>query len=167
LIEAFEGVCAKHGEVELFLSGKGAKDRMDAILEQITNSPYKDKIKCTGYLDDAEFYEFMNGCDILCMTRVESRFADTGFPFKLGEYLAAGKAVVASDVSDVTDYLEDRVNAVVVKPGSVSDIAEGISFLIENPEAAREMDAIAKVTARENFDSTVSGEKIYELLREL
>ncbi|HEG43671.1 MAG TPA: glycosyltransferase [Phycisphaerales bacterium] len=167
LIEAFEGVCAKHGEVELFLSGKGAKDRMDAILEQITNSPYKDKIKCTGYLDDAEFYEFMNGCDILCMTRVESRFADTGFPFKLGEYLAAGKAVVASDVSDVTDYLEDRVNAVVVKPGSVSDIAEGISFLIENPEAAREMGARAKVTARENFDSTVSGEKIYELLREL
>lgn len=167
LIKAFEDVCGKHDDVELFLSGKGSKDRMDLISGQVSDSPYKDKIKCIGYLDDADFYKFLNGCDILCMTRVESRFADTGFPFKLGEYLAAGKAVVASDVSDVTDYLENRVNAIVVKPGSVSDIAEGILFLIENPVAAKEMGARAKMTARENFDSTASGEKIYELLREL
>ncbi len=167
LIKAFEDVCAKHDDVELFLSGKGAKDRMDVILEQISNSPYKDKIKCTGYLDDDDFYKLLNSCDILCMTRVGSRYADTGFPFKLGEYLAAGKAVLASDVSDVTDYLENRVNAIVIKPDSVSDIADGILFLIQNPAQAKEMGARAKVTARENFDSTVSGKKVYDLLKEL
>ena len=141
LIEAFDQVCDKHDDAQLFLSGKGAKDRMDAVMEQVSNSPYKDKIEFIGYLDDADFYEFLNGCDILCMTRVESRFANAGFPFKLGDYIAARKAVQASDVSDVTDYLEDRVNAIVVKPGSVSDIAEGILFLIENPGAAKEMGA--------------------------
>ena len=71
----------------------------------------------------------MKECDILCMTRTNSRFANFGFPFKLSEYLSTGNILLATNVGDVGLYVQDKVSALVVEPENPSEIAKAIKYV--------------------------------------
>jgi glycosyltransferase involved in cell wall biosynthesis len=101
------------------------------------------------------------------MTRTASAFANTGFPFKLGEYLATGRPVIASDVSDVSEYVRDRENAVLIKPDSSEAIAEAIEYLIADADRAMRIGAAGREVAENYFDVKVVAEKLRRLLTEL
>ena len=73
------------------------------------------------------------------MTRTNSAYANAGFPFKLGEFLATGKPVVASNVSDVGKFFKDRHDSMLVKPGDRKDIVSAVEYLLANPEKAIEI----------------------------
>ncbi len=167
LICAFEKVCDRRDNVVLTLSGKGSKVRMEKILEIISNSQYRERIEYMGYLEDDEYYALLGKCDILCMTRVASKFAQAGFPFKLGEYLATGRAVVASNVGDVSGYLSDRKNAIIVEPGSSESIAKGLEFLISNPGQAAKIGQEGRRLAKEKFDAEKLTLKLKEVLKRI
>ena len=164
LISAFNIACEKHDNLVLNLTGKGNAKRMSKIKLLMDNSRHKDKIIYHGYLRENEYYNVLTGCDILCVTRTASPFAQAGFPFKLGEYLATGASVIASDVSDIRDYLKNKENAIIVKPDSAGDIAEAIDFLISNPDSAKQIGITARVTAKENFDAEILGENLRQIL---
>ncbi len=167
LIEAFEDVCKRHGNVELILTGKGGKENMEVILAMIAASNFRERILYKGFLPDADYYKELFDSDILCMTRTSSAFANAGFPFKLGEYLATGRPVIASDVSDVSLYLEDKNSAVIIEPDSPQAIADAIEYLLTNPDDAERIGANGKEAARKYFDVRVAGEKFKKLLIDL
>ncbi len=165
LICAFEKVCDRHDNVVLTLSGKGSKTRMEKILEMISNSQYRERIEYMGYLEDDEYYALLGECDVLCMTRIASQFAQAGFPFKLGEYLATGRAVVASDVGDVSEYLEDRKNAIIVEPDSSESVAQGLEFLTSHTGQAAKIGQEGRKLAKEKFDAAASAAELKQILK--
>lgn len=167
LIEAFEEVCKRHDNVELILTGKGDKERMEVILDMIAASDFRARILYKGFLPDEDYYKELFDSDILCMTRTSSAFANAGFPFKLGEYLATGRPVIASDVSDVILYLEDKNSAVIIEPDSVEAIAEAIEYLMADRENAERIGARGREVAMKNFKVEVAGEKFCKRLKEL
>lgn len=167
LISAFEIVCAKYDNAVLTLTGKGAKKRMEKIQKIISESKYRERFSYKGYLEDDEYYNLLSNSDILCMTRTGSAFAGTGFPFKLGEYLATGRSVIASGVSDVRRYLEDKKNAVIIEPDSVSAITEAIEFLITHPDEAKRIGQAGKETAKKNFDAEALGKNLRQILTDI
>lgn len=161
LIAAFEKVREK---VNLILTGSGSPARMEAVMERIARSDRRERILYKGYLADEDFRRELEAADILCVTRTASAFAEAGFPFKLGEYLATGRPVVASDVGDVGDYLEDGKSAVIVSPDSVESIAEGLVWLIAHPAEARAIGRAGKAVAAAHFDWRVVGEQLKQVL---
>lgn len=167
LIDAFDGLAARHGNLSLVLSGRGSKDRMDIIEKKIAATAHHDRIQYMGYLPDDEFYALLCNCDIPCMLRTGSAFAEAGFPFKLGEYLASGKPVVASNISDVGDYLDDRRNAMLVSPDSSDSAAEAIEFLITHEDDARRIGLAGRGVAADNFNAETLGEKLRQILLSL
>jgi glycosyltransferase involved in cell wall biosynthesis len=167
LIAAFEKICRRHRNVNLVLTGRGSHDRMEAVLEKIAGLEFRDRILYKGYLDGEDFRRELQAADILCVTRTGSAFARTGFPFKLGEYLATGRPVAASNVGGVSEYLVDRRNAVLVEPDDIESIAEGIDWLIEHPEEARAIGLAGKAVAATHFDWRVVGERLKQVLLEL
>ncbi len=167
LIAAFEDLCGRHDNVNLVLTGKGGKEDMDAILGIIAASAHREKILYKGYLPDEEFYRELNASDVLCMTRTASAFADTGFPFKLGEYLATGRPVIASDVSDVSRYLTDGENALLIEPDSPGAITCAMERLLADRGKAQDIGIAGRAVAKEHFDSRVLGERLRKLLIDL
>ncbi len=166
LIAAFEMVCRDRADVNLVLTGRGGRERMEAVMERIARSECREKILYMGYLAGEDFRRELESADILCVTRTGSAFAEAGFPFKLGEYLATGRPVVASKVGDVGEYLEDRRDAVLVRPDDAGAIADGILWLIGHPDEARATGAAGKAVAAENFDWRVVGEKLKRAILE-
>jgi glycosyltransferase involved in cell wall biosynthesis len=162
LVKAVVNISKKQKNICLYLTGVGEKDKM-GIIKNICRE--NKNIKMLGYLKDDEFYEFISQADVLCMTRLDSEFANAGFPFKLGEYLATGKPVIASTVSDVTQYLKDRVDAILVKPGDVLEIEKAIMFMINNRKKAKEIGLSGQKVCSMYFNPSINGEKLSSFLR--
>jgi glycosyltransferase involved in cell wall biosynthesis len=161
LIESFNEVSQKYSNVSLILSGMSAiKKDMEKVMGMIKGNP---KIDYKGYLTTEQYYEVLNEADIFCMPRNNSPFAHAGFPFKLGEFLAAGKAIIATNVGDVSKYLENGKNALLINPESVKEISDSIIFCIENPEIVKKMGVEAKKTALKYFDSQILSKQVLEI----
>jgi glycosyltransferase involved in cell wall biosynthesis len=92
----------------------------------------------------------------------DSRFTS---PIKLFEYMAAGCAIVASDLPPLRAVLgEDE--AVWVRPGDPSSLAEGIRRVGADPERARRMGERAREKAR-GYTWRARAERIAGLLRSI
>ena len=128
VIKAFEQGC----QCRLILLGKGTPEDMK-VLNKIKNKKY---IEYRGFVSDEELINTMKNCDVLCMTRTNSVFANYGFPFKLSEYLATGNLVLATNVGDVSKYLEDKKNALIVAPENAHEIAQALLYVQNNPQKA-------------------------------
>jgi glycosyltransferase involved in cell wall biosynthesis len=165
LLGAFEKVAAAHPGVRLVLTGKGEPARMTQFLERAERSPAADRIEYRGYLSDRDYYSLLNEIDIPCITRIDTEHAHAGFPFKLGEFMAAGKPVVASRVSDIPSLLTDGVDAMLVPPGSVDAVADAIEFLLAHPADALRMAERARATAATHFDHVKQGRDLRTFLR--
>jgi glycosyltransferase involved in cell wall biosynthesis len=154
LVSAFDEVSKRDKGVELILTGSAPiKSDLDDIRTQIDGLQEKSRIKFMGFLSTKDYYNLLNNCDIFCMTRINSIYANAGFPFKLGEFLAAGKAVIATKVGDVPNYLFNDVNALVINPDSVEELTEAIMSIVKNPEKIRSLGPEARRTAETHFDS--------------
>lgn len=152
-LQAFENLAKLHPDVQLILTGKPPKSGMQNVLNFIEKSDVKEKIHYLGYLNDLEYYQTMQQCDIFCMTRINSGFANAGFPFKLGEMLATGKPVLATNVGDVSRFLIHKENAVLIAPNSVEEMTNGLIYLIQYPDEAKKIGLKGKETALKYFDA--------------
>lgn len=167
LLEAFEALCSRGRDLRLALTGRGSPDRMDAIRKRIEATACRDRIDWLGYLETGDYYRRLGEFDILCMTRGSSAFAQAGFPFKLGEFLAAGRPVIASRVSDITEYLTDRQDAVLIEPDSVAGIIDGVEWLLDHSDQARQIGLAGRKAAEQFFDVRRQSRTLLELLESL
>ncbi|HBE41759.1 MAG TPA: hypothetical protein DDW27_11255, partial [Bacteroidales bacterium] len=107
-------------EAILILTGKSAQQ--EEYREKYRNER---DLLFRGFVEDNDFYPLLRNSDVLCMCRTESGFANAGFPFKLGEYLATGNPVICTKVSDVEYYLDEN-DAYLIEPGNPQQITEAL-----------------------------------------
>jgi len=163
LLDAYDIVSKEDKDIQLILTGLGNPADTDKLKQRIDRSENKNRIIFKGFLNTDDYYAALNNCDIFCMTRINSQFANAGFPFKLGEFLASGKGVIATKVGDVPKYLFNDVNALLINPDSVSDIAGALSAFIKNPEKISLLGSEARRTAETHFDSEKISKKLLSI----
>lgn len=78
-------------------------------------------------------------------------------PLKVYEYLAAGRAVVASEIGQTANVISTGVNGLLVPPGDVPALAAGIQWLRAMPRLRDRLGAAARATVAElhTWDRTV------------
>ncbi|MGH1366129.1 MAG: glycosyltransferase family 4 protein [Calditrichia bacterium] len=162
LIDAFKHKREAIPEAQLYLTGKG--QNADTYRQKVEGEK---QINFIGYLDDDAFYRFLDEADILCMTRVGSDFANAGFPFKLGEYLATGNPVIASQVGDVSRYLKNGEDALLVEPDDVPAIAEALEYAVRNQTDVLDMGRSGREKCRKFFDPATHVDKLVTFLRDI
>jgi len=149
------------------------RDYKDAILiltgmssqQLIYHDLYKNEksLIFKGFVEDRDFYPLLRDADVLCMCRTESGFANAGFPFKLGEYLATGNPVICTRVSDVEIYL-DEGDAFLIDPGSPAQICQALKKIIADPVLARKTGLKGFEKCRQHFSPESNGRLLYELI---
>jgi glycosyltransferase involved in cell wall biosynthesis len=73
-----------------------------------------------------------------------------GSPTKIFEYMAAGKAIVASDLDQVGDVLRDDL-AILVRPGDVEDLARGLREAAADASRRDELGRRARDRVRDRY----------------
>jgi glycosyltransferase involved in cell wall biosynthesis len=90
-----------------------------------------------------------------------------GMPLAVLEWMAAGKAIVASRVGGIPAILVDRDEALLVPPGDPAALAAAIAHLLDEPAERERLGAAAQRRQRceFRFDRTVATiEELYESL---
>ena len=64
---------------------------------------------------------------------VSASHGGTGTPLKLFEYMAAGKAIIATAQDQAAEVIQDGHNGLLVEAGNVNRFAEAILTLLNDP----------------------------------
>ena len=127
--------------------GDGVERR--AAEEILAESGVLDRATFTGLVPQEEGPAHLAAMDILVAPHVPnadgSRFF--GSPTKLFEYLAMGRAIVASRLEQIGEVLEDGRTALLVPPGDEAALAAAILRLIDRPEERNRLGAAARGAA--------------------
>ena len=75
-----------------------------------------------------------------------------GLPLSIVEAMACGLPCIVTDVGGNAEAITHQVHGLVVPPGSVSGVADAISYLATHPSERAQMGAMARGKACESFD---------------
>ena len=96
-------------------------------------SKYKDVI-FTGMVSYNDIQYFLAICDILvsphCLLSGNKEFF--GSPTKIFEYMAIGKGIVASNLGQIGEVLENGKTAILVEPENIEELVNGILKLVND-----------------------------------
>lgn len=109
----------------------------------------------------------IGNADLLVLPRPDSKQARGGFPTKLGEYLATGKPVCATQIGEIPNYLTDNVSVFFAEPGSVDSFAESMERALGNYENAKRVGENGRKVAEEHFDKNIQVNKMIGFLEDL
>lgn len=122
------------------------------------------EIEFLGYLPYQEIINFLKqACIAVIPNRNESTSHFTS-PLKLFEYMAAGCAIVASNIPSLHEILNDD-EAVWFEPGNPQSLAEAIKILSADIDKAKKMGEIVREKAY-NYTWDARAKKIIELINE-
>lgn len=142
------GIGALHGEIErslkaereagrVIFAGAVAHDRVPAFLDacDVQVSPH---VPLAG---GAEFF---------------------GSPTKLYEYMAMGKAIVASRLGQIGEALQDEETALLVEPGNAPQLADAILRLGKSPELRDRLGEAARRVAAQRHTWKQNAQRVLD-----
>lgn len=140
LVRAFGSVREQHPEARLVLIGDGVG--RPAVGAQVSTMRLADKVDFLGCLPQAEVAGVVRSSDVLVAPYPVPQDDFIGTPLKLLEYMAAGKAIVASRAR-THDLIEDGVTGLRVPPANAGALAAGIVRLLGDPALRAALGAAA------------------------
>jgi glycosyltransferase involved in cell wall biosynthesis len=100
----------------------------------------------TGTIPHASVREYLDAADILVSPHIPLPDGNPffGSPTKLFEYMAMGKAIVASGLDQIAQVLEHDRTALLVRPGDPGELAQGIRRLVADAQLRAELGCKAR-----------------------
>lgn len=152
--------------------------RMPEVRRILDHPACAEVVRFAGLVPQASAPQYLAASDILVSPHVPNvdgtRFF--GSPTKLFEYLAMGKAIVASDLDQIGEVLQRSLRwpnhspevanqelAVLLPPGDAAALADGLIFLAKNPETREQLgryaraEALSKYTWRQHVAAILEG----------
>lgn len=152
--------------LRLLLIGDGAN--LPLVRQRILEHGLEDVSICTGLIPQQEGPAHLAACDILAAPHVPNPDGTPffGSPTKLFEYLAMGKAIVASELGQIGEVLEHHRTAWLVRPGCSASLTAGLKVLLDDAELRARLGAAARQAAVERHSWRRHTEQIIQALQE-
>jgi glycosyltransferase involved in cell wall biosynthesis len=114
IFKAFSVLKKEYPDLYLLLVGKIASDVKADIGERIIYKPF---------LGRKEYVMALNASDVLMLPNSRNSFSYYSFPYKLLEYMAVNKPIVASDIGNIGCVLK-KFRASLYKPDDMEDFLD-------------------------------------------
>lgn len=152
-----------HKDIHIKILGGGP---MKEELEMLANDRQIYNVEFVGYAPYDKMAAYLKKSDILVNSFV--RKAPQSIVTKIGDYLAAGKAMINTCMSpEFRNKVEKDGFGINIEPEDVSILADAIEQLYENEDQRLDMGRKARQIAEEQFDRPKAYRKIEELIRGL
>jgi len=161
ILNAVEKLVKTDKNIKLVLTGTIPQ----MVLKELLARKLDKFILSTGFLLEDEYYKILPHSDVLLMTRINSKYANAGFPFKLGEYLASKSPVIATEVSDVKFYLKNHDSAYLIEPDSSEEILNAIKTILEDKDKASKVGVNGHLVAKRYFNPIIHRKQLAEFIK--
>jgi glycosyltransferase involved in cell wall biosynthesis len=142
------GTGALHGEMKKLLASEEENGR----------------VIFSGSVEHDEIPALLDACDVLVSPHVplEGGAEFFGSPTKLFEYMAMGKAIVASRLGQIGEVLKHEETALLVSPGNGQELSAAIIRFAESRSLRETLGAAARSTAVANHTWTRNAQNILD-----
>lgn len=154
MVEAFGMVLERLPEGTMFILAGNVADspHRAEIKELIEKYKLHDRIRFVGYLFGEDLRKYLGGASLVILNKYCTQQNLYGFSTKLGEYLAAGKPIITTDVGEAMNWVKDGESAFVIKAGDVEALSECIVRVFNDLPSARKIGSCGKELCRRSFD---------------
>ncbi len=154
LLEALVRARESRPDLHLTLIGDG-EDRvhLEALAARLGAA-----VVFAGYRSQGEIARLLSEADALVLPS----FAE-GLPVVLMEAMASGRPVIATRVGGISELVEDGVSGLLVPPGDVESLAQGICRIADDPDLRKRMGEAGQATVKREFDVRCEAARIASL----
>jgi glycosyltransferase involved in cell wall biosynthesis/MoaA/NifB/PqqE/SkfB family radical SAM enzyme len=117
----------------------------------------------TGAVEHSRVPEYLAAADVVVACFADTPQVRCKSPLKICEYLAMGKAIVASEVGEAAKMV--RGAGVLTKPGDVASLAAAVIELLDDPARRAELGRLARKRAEEKYNWGVTAESLLSAYR--
>lgn len=144
LLSAFEDFHKMEPLSRLLLIGEGPLK--SSLQERTRKAGLENAITFTGIIPHEEIREYLSTVDVAVAPcpALENFYYS---PLKLFEYMATGRAVVASSVGQVAQIIRHRVNGLLYEPGDRAGLLKCLCELRRDPALREELGRNARMTS--------------------
>lgn len=142
MIEAMAHVAAAHQDAQLVVAGDGPL--ADQLQTQAAQQDIDGAMRFLGEIDQVN--GLLAHADLFVLSSLWE-----GLPYTILEAMAAGLAVVATDVGGCAELVVDGETGTIVPPADPDKLAEALLALLEDSDLRARMGAAAKKRAAEHF----------------
>ncbi len=147
LVESFAIVLSQVPSARLLLVGDGrARPSLERAIREFD---VESKVIITGLVPQAQVPAHLSLADVAVMPYPELPQELWFSPLKMYEYMAAGKAIVASRAGQISEVIQDGHSGILVKPGDVHELAGALIRLLKSPQERKRLGRNARQQAVE------------------
>ena len=161
LIEVFAQYHLKFPNRKLYIIGPIYSDAQKKKYEDLIKElSLIDSVVFTGQISPDKMPGLLSGAEMLLLIRPNNEQAYYGFPTKLGEYLLTSKPVLMTNVGNVSDFLEDKVSALLPDATNHKQIINSMIWVSEHETEAKIIGMKGKEVAINYFDNIAETAKV-------
>ena len=151
LLNSFTVVLQRQPNAKLVLVGDG--QTRPAVERMVQKNGLQQSVILTGAIAHTDVPDMVSIADVAVVPSapVPASRGGTGTPLKLFEYMAAGKAIVATALNEAAEVIQDGQNGLLVGAGDVNGFAEAMLTLIRNPMERDRLGQNARRQAEERY----------------
>jgi glycosyltransferase involved in cell wall biosynthesis len=162
-IKAVRIVLSKLPNTQFLVVGGGNElKRLKDLAEELK---VEKNIVFTGFVSDVDVNKCLAAADVAVACFADTKQVRCKSPLKIAEYLASGKAVVASDVGEIPWMIGDA--GILTKPGNKESLADGIISLLKDKKFRKRLEAKARKRAIKLFNWKIVAESLLKRYSEL
>ena len=147
-IKAAKEVLSKNTEVVFMIVGEGFMERN--LRDLALRLGISDKVIFTGAVAHNEIPRYIAAADVCVAAFKDTKVTRCKSPLKIAEYMACGKAVVASNVGEVRRMLGGV--GILVDPDDANSLAEGILRIIGDKDLGDRLGKFARIRVGEKYN---------------
>jgi len=164
LLDAFEEIHSARPDAVLMIVGDGPG--MAALQARVAQENLQERVILAGHVPYAEIPAYLSAMDLT----VAPYDAQDGFyfsPLKVVESLAAGCPVVAPELGQISDLIQNGLTGLLYPPGDSAALAGQVIGLLNDAQRRGEMGCAAAAMAREKFSWDKNAQYTTELMSQL
>lgn len=145
------------------LEGSPHEEKIRSLIDRYN---LKDKILFTGYLSIEELRDYLSKASLVIINKYRTQQNLYCFSTKLGEYLAAEKPVIITNVGEAMNWLDNQT-AYIVEPNDIENLSEKIVYALQHENESLEKARRGNDLCKKYFDYRTWGEPIYAFMNNI
>jgi len=137
-------VVAELSDTKLLVVGKGDFGEEEELLKLAEERGLHGNIVYVGWVGRGDIPSYVEAADVAIYPFRDDLLNRSKCPGKLVQLLSLGKAVVADDVGQISEYIEHGKSGMLVEPGATEEFARIVIELLKNRKLREELGGEAK-----------------------
>ena len=120
---------------------------------------HKERIIFTGYVNNAEVYQYASVADVQCVPTLIEEAA----PLTVLEAMAEGLPLIVTKSGGVAEYVDEKIALTIGKENVVKDLSRAICYMKEHPEVRKKMSDAARKQSKK-YDEAIYYKNFIEVI---